>query len=86
MQLLYLCKTADYKTKRLSTQHSSITTISMTTVNYLLEFGTLCLKKRPTFTTCYNFYIHSSIATIFGTSVAEKVSNQNLLYFLTTFN
>jgi len=26
---------------------------------------TLCLKKRPTFTTCYNFYIHSSIATIF---------------------
>jgi len=46
--------------------------------------GTLCLKKRPTFTTCYNFYIHSSIATIFGTNVAEKISNQNVLYFPTT--
>ena len=32
-------------------------------------------KKRPTFTTCYNFYIHSSIATIFGVNVAEKVGN-----------
>ena len=41
---------------------------------------TLCLKKRPTFTTCYNFYIHSSIAKIFGTNVAEKVGNQNILY------
>jgi len=47
---------------------------------------TLCLKKRPTFTTCYNFYIHSSIATIFGTNVAEKVGNQNVLYFPTTPN
>ena len=36
---------------------------------------TLCLKKRPTFTTCYNFYIHSSIVTIFGINVAEKVGN-----------
>ena len=36
---------------------------------------TPCLKKRPTFTTCYNFYIHSSIATIFDTNVAEKVGN-----------
>jgi len=43
-----------------------------------------CLKKRPTFTTCYNFYIHSFIATIFGTNVAEKVGNQSLLYFPTT--
>ena len=43
-------------------------------------------KKRPTFTTSYNFYIHSSIATIFGTNVAEKVRNQNLLYFPTTPN
>jgi len=49
---------------------------------------TLRLKKRPTFTTCYNFYIHSSIATIFGTNVAEKVGNQNvgLLYFPTSPN
>jgi len=43
--------------------------------------STLCPKKRPTFTTCYNFYIHSSIVTIFGTNVAEKVGNQNVLYF-----
>ena len=38
-------------------------------------------QKRPTFTTCYNFYIHSSIATIFGTNVAEKAGNENVLYF-----
>jgi len=43
-------------------------------------------KKRLTFTTCYNFYIHSSIATIFGTNVAEKVGNQNILCFPTTPN
>ena len=42
---------------------------------------TMSQKKRPTFTTCYNFYIHSSIATIFGTNVAKKVGNQNVLYF-----
>jgi len=44
------------------------------------------LKKRTTFTTCYNFYIHSSIATIFGTNVAKKVGNQNVLYFPTSPN
>jgi len=38
-------------------------------------------QKRPTFTTCYNFYICSSIAAIFGTYVAVKVGNQNVLYF-----
>jgi len=43
-------------------------------------------QKRPTFTTCYDFYIHSSIATIFGTNVAEKVGNQNKVYFPTTHN
>jgi len=43
-------------------------------------------KKRPTFTTCYNFYMHSSIATIFGTNVAKKVDNQNILYFPTSPN
>ena len=47
---------------------------------------TLCLKKRPTLTTCYNFYIHSLTATIFGTNVAEKVGNQNVLYFPSTPN
>jgi len=54
-----------------------------------LEF-VVCLylpqKQRPTFTTCYNFYIRSSIATIFGINVAEKVGNQNILYFPTTPN
>jgi len=30
----------------------------------LVPKTTLCLKKRPAFTTCYNFYIHSSITTI----------------------
>ena len=45
---------------------------------------TLCLRKRPTITTWYNFYIHNSIATIFGTNIAEKVGNQNLLYFPTS--
>ena len=38
-------------------------------------------QKRPAFTTCYNFDIHSSIATIFGINVAEKVGNQNVLIF-----
>ena len=47
---------------------------------------TPCLKKRPTFTTCCNFYIRSSIATIFGANVAEKVGNQNVLYFPTSPN
>jgi len=37
-------------------------------------------KKRPTFTTCCYFYIHSSTSTIFGTNVAEKSGNQNLIY------
>ena len=33
---------------------------------------TLCLKKRPTFTACYNFYIHSSIATILAQMLPRK--------------
>ena len=43
-------------------------------------------QKSPTLSTCYNFYIHSSIATVFGINVAEKVGNQNILYFPTTHN
>jgi len=38
-------------------------------------------QKSPTFTSCYNFYIHSSIATIFGTNVAEKAGNQKCTLF-----
>jgi len=30
--------------------------------------------------------MHSSIATIFGTNVAEKIGNQNVLYFPTSSN
>jgi len=48
-----------------------VTGIHLAAVTY-----THCVsRKRPTFTTCYNFYTHSSIATIFGTNVAEKVGN-----------
>ena len=36
--------------------------------------------------TCYNLYIHGSIATIFGTNVAKKVANQRVLYFPTSPN
>jgi len=42
-------------------------------------------QKRPILT-CYNLYIHGSIATIFGKNVAEKVGNQNVLYFPTSAN
>ena len=37
-------------------------------------------KNVPPFTCC-NLYIHGSIATVFGKNVAEKVDNQNVLYF-----
>jgi len=39
------------------------------------------VPQKKTSQTCYNLYIHSSIATIFGKDVAEKVGNQNVLYF-----
>jgi len=52
----------------------------------LILLYTVSQKKRPTFTTCYNFYIHSSIVTICGINVAEKVGYQNILYFPTTPN
>jgi len=58
----------------------------MASGNRLTVIYTLCLKKRPTFTTCCYFYIHSSIGTIFGTNVAEKAGNQNVLYFPTSLN
>jgi len=55
-------------------------------VHFRPAFYTVSQKKRTTFTTCYNFYIHSSIVTIFGNNVAEKVGNQNVLYFPTSPN
>jgi len=43
-------------------------------------------KKRPTFDFGCNLYVHGSVATIFGRNVAEKVGNQNVLYFPTPSN
>ena len=43
--------------------------------------STPCLEKNVPHLTCYNLDVHGSIATIFGRSVTEKVSNQNVLYF-----
>ena len=40
--------------------------------------NTLCVKIVPPLT-CYNLYIHGSIATIFGKNVAEKVGSQKIL-------
>ena len=40
-------------------------------------------KNVPPFSTCYNLDIHGSITIIFGTSVTEKVGNQNVLYLPT---
>jgi len=45
-----------------------------------------CVSKNVPPLTCYNLYVHGSIATIFGKNVAEKVGNQNILYFPTSPN
>ena len=47
---------------------------------------TPCLKKNVRPLTCYNLDIHGSIMIIFGTSVTEKVGNQNVYYFPTSPN
>jgi len=47
-------------------------------------YYTPCLKKTSHLLTCYNLDIHGSITIIFGTSVTEKIGNQNVLYFLTS--
>jgi len=49
--------------------------------NYTIRY----LKKRLT-DLLYTFYIHGSIATIFGKNDAEKIGNQNVLYFPTSRN
>ena len=43
-----------------------------------------CVSKNVPPLTCYNLYIHGSIATIFGKNVGEKVGNQSILYFPTS--
>jgi len=49
--------------------------------------GTLhCVSKNVSPLTCHILYRHGSIATIFGKNVAEKVGNQNVLYFPTSPN
>jgi len=47
--------------------------------------STLCLKNVPPLT-CYNLYVHGSIATIFRKNVAEKAGNRNILSFPTSPN
>jgi len=51
----------------------------------IIDYSTPCLKKTPPLT-CYNLGIHGSMMIIFGTSVTEKVGNQNVLYFPTSPN
>jgi len=75
------CEGSSSPKDRLQSQQVHLTMLQYyTCMQYTLS------EKRPTLTTCYNFYIHSSIATIFGTNVANKVGKQNLLYFPTIPN
>jgi len=39
-----------------------------------------CVSKNVPSLTCYNLDKHDSIMIIFGTSVTEKVDNQNVLF------
>jgi len=48
-------------------------------------YYTVSQKNVPPLT-CNNLYVHSSIATIFSKNVADKVGNQNMLYFPTSPN
>jgi len=41
-----------------------------------------CVSKNIPPLTCYNLYIHGSIATIFGKNVAEKVDKAIKTYFI----
>jgi len=50
-----------------------------------LSYYTMSQENVP-LVTCYNLDVHSSIMIIFGTSVTEKVANQNVLYFPTSSN
>jgi len=54
------------------------TKLNRTEINYTVSQKTSHLYN------CYNFYIHGLIASIFGTDVAKKVDNQNMLYFPTS--
>ena len=54
------------------------------TVHYTDICNIHCVSKNVPPYTCYNLYVHGSIATIFGKNVAEKVGNQNVFYFPTS--
>ena len=51
----------------------------------MVSLYTVSRKDVPPFT-CYNLDIHGSVATISSKNVAEKVGNQNVLYFPTSPN
>jgi len=59
--------------------YTTLTILRNKTANYTVS------KNVPPLA-CYNLYVHGSIATIFGTNVAEKVGKQNVLYFSTSPN
>jgi len=50
------------------------------------SWSTVCLKKHPGCFFSYNSRKHCRIFIIFGTNIIEKVSNQKMLYFSTSFN
>jgi len=63
-------------------KHKNVTII--TQCKYCIKVHRV-LKNDPLLA-CRYLYTHGSIATIFGTNVAKKVGNQNILYFPTSPN
>ena len=69
----------------------TLTESMKTLITVLICFSLLAQSLHPVSKnvpplTCYNLGTHVSIAIIFGTSVTEKIGNQNVLYFLTSPN
>ena len=67
-------------------QHLFRNSVSIIFVFIIIIIIPHCVSKNvpPLTLTCYNLYIHGLTATIFGKNVAEKVDNQNVLYFPTS--
>jgi len=61
---------------------AKLSDLIMTTTGLVIQIYTVS-QKHPTFTTCYNSYINSSIATIFWHKCCRKSRHQNVLYFST---
>jgi len=55
------------------------------TSSHINNNGNYTVSKNVPPLTCYNIYIHGSIATMFGTNVAEKVGNQKTLFSHLTY-